>query len=99
MTIQRSCWRELHHCRTSARIGCRFRVFQPVKIQEGFHEVCAVFHLNAFACLGDFKTQEVDCVAFMAQHHHICQIQNGLLGATVTWKWAWKSELVDALVT
>ena len=44
MTIQRSCWRELHHC-------------------------------------------------------HICQIQNGLLGATVTWKWAWKSELVDALVT
>ena len=53
-------------------------IFQPAKIQKGFHDVCSVFHLKAHAYLGDLKTQTVDCVAFIAQHHHISQIQTGL---------------------
>ena len=27
--------------------------------------------LEALACLDDLKTWNVDCVAFMAQHHHV----------------------------
>ena len=79
LTIQRSCWRELHHCRTSARIGCRFRVFQPVKIQKEFHEICVLFFTSkSLLVLVISRPPKVDCVAFMAQHHHICQIQTGL---------------------
>ena len=36
------------------------------------------FHLEAPACIGDLKTSKVYCVAFMTQHHHICQTQTGL---------------------
>ena len=78
MTIQENCRCELHHCRPSTWIGSRFRVFQPVKIHKGFHEVCTVLHLEAPACPGDLKTSKIDGVAFIAQHHHIRQIQIGL---------------------
>ena len=56
----------------------RFRVFQPVKIYKGFHELCTVSHLEAPACLGDRKTQQVDSVSIVAQNHHIRQLQTGL---------------------
>ena len=70
MIVRRTTWTVLS--------SSRFRSFQPAKIQKGFHEVCTVFHLKAFACLGDLKTQKVYCVAFMSQHHHICLVQTGL---------------------
>ena len=61
MTIQRSCCRELHHCRASTRIGCWFRVFQPVKIQKRIPRgLYRFFHFRTNACLGDPKTQKVD---------------------------------------
>ena len=79
MTIQRNCCRELHHCRTSTSVGSRSRVFQHVKIQQGFREVSTVFTSKPLRLLVISRPEKLcDRVAFIAQHHHFCQIQTGL---------------------
>ena len=47
-------------------------------MQQAFHELCAVSHIEAPACLGDLKAQKVDCVAFVGRRRRIRQMQTGL---------------------
>ena len=86
VTIQRSYCRKLHHCRGSTWIGSRFRFFQLPKDSEGIRRALyCFFHLEALLCLScDIKTPQVDCLTFVAQHHHIRQIQTGLHVSKIT---------------
>ena len=78
MTIQRNRCRELHHCKAPTWSGSRFGVFPTRKDSRGIPRALCCFSPRS-PCLSWWpQNPQVDCVFFIAQYHHIRQVQLGL---------------------